>query len=163
MFKLLINDAWGTQKIVEISASGDVSTDSTVLWDERIDGDLPDIELGGLVRNGNALEFSQAEADRLAGIRASIAAATAAASSTAGKANAKQSFDADPLERAFAELVKDEFNALRDWLTSFKAAVAGAGTLAALKTSVAALPNTPARTTAQLKTALVNAVDELED
>lgn len=50
----------------------------------------------------------------------------------------------------------DEINNLRQWLTSFKAAVAAATTLADLKTRVAALPNTPDRTPAQAKAAILN-------
>lgn len=34
-----------------------------VLWDERIDGALPALTLGAMVRTGNALEFNQARKD----------------------------------------------------------------------------------------------------
>jgi hypothetical protein len=61
--------------------------------------------------------------------------------------------------RAVATVLVDEENAIRSWLTDFKAAVAGAATLAALKTAVAALPNMPARTLAQAKTAVQNAIN----
>lgn len=61
--------------------------------------------------------------------------------------------------RALAALVLSELNLLRAWLADFKAAVAGAGTLAALKTAVAALPNTPPRTRAQVIQAVSDACD----
>jgi hypothetical protein len=58
------------------------------------------------------------------------------------------------LLRATVGIMVDEINVLREWLTSFQAAVAAAATLAALKTSVAALTALPDRTLAQAKTAL---------
>lgn len=59
------------------------------------------------------------------------------------------------LLRALLLLAMDENNALRSWIASFKAAVAGAATFAAFKTAVAALPATPQRTASQIKPALV--------
>jgi hypothetical protein len=67
---------------------------------------------------------------------------------------AKRRFD------AVVVLTVDELNVLRDWLTQFKAAVAAAGTLAALKTSVAALPALPERTFAQVRTAIRGKIDD---
>ena len=61
--------------------------------------------------------------------------------------------------RAVASVLVDEENDIRSWITQFKAAVAGAATLAALKTAVAGLPNMPARTLAQAKTAVQNAIN----
>lgn len=61
--------------------------------------------------------------------------------------------------RAFVKLVVDENNLLREWITDFKAAVAAAGSLGALKTGVAGLPNVPQRTYQQAKTAIHNLVD----
>jgi hypothetical protein len=54
--------------------------------------------------------------------------------------------------RAIMLLAADEVNLLREWIMLFKAAVAGAGTLAALKTAVAALPNLDQRTKPQVLT-----------
>jgi len=62
------------------------------------------------------------------------------------------------LERATADVLIGEINAIREWIVSFKVAVAGAGTLAALKTAVAALPDMPDRTLAQAKTAISNEI-----
>jgi hypothetical protein len=61
---------------------------------------------------------------------------------------------------AFADITKDEINTLRAWITDFKADVAAATTLADLKTRVAANPDLPARTLAQLRTALRNRVNK---
>ena len=61
--------------------------------------------------------------------------------------------------RAFVKLVVDENNLLRQWITDFKAAVAAASSLGALKTGVAGLPNVPQRTYQQAKTAINNLVD----
>lgn len=60
--------------------------------------------------------------------------------------------------RAVVSLLVDELNTLRQWITDFKTATAGAGTLAQFKTAVAALPNLPQRTLAQAKTAIQNAI-----
>ena len=61
-------------------------------------------------------------------------------------------------QRAFALVSLDEVNVLRAWLASFKTEVAAAATLADLKIRVATLPATPARTPAQLKTAVNNKI-----
>jgi len=63
--------------------------------------------------------------------------------------------------KALVILTMDELNTLRDWTVDFKSAVAGASTLAQLKTAVAALPTLNDRTLQQLRTALENKVDEL--
>lgn len=47
-----------------------------------------------------------------------------------------------------------EINILRQWITDFKSVVFGAGSLAALKTGVAGLPNLPDRTKIQAVTLL---------
>lgn len=62
------------------------------------------------------------------------------------------------LLRAEAAVLVDEINALRQWVTSFKAAVAASSTLADMKTRVAALNNLPDRTLAQAKTAIKAAI-----
>jgi hypothetical protein len=62
-------------------------------------------------------------------------------------------------DRAIALVTLDEVNALRQWITDFKTAVANAATLAALKTAVAALPNVPQRTATQAKNAVVARLD----
>jgi hypothetical protein len=61
--------------------------------------------------------------------------------------------------RAVVAAAVGEINTLREWIVSFQAAVAGAATLAALKTAVAALPALPDRTAAQVRTAIRNGID----
>jgi len=56
--------------------------------------------------------------------------------------------------KAVALVMLDEINIIRQWDTSFKAAVAASTSLADLKTRVAALPAMPDRTPAQLKSAV---------
>lgn len=55
---------------------------------------------------------------------------------------------------ALALLTLEEINVLRQWITSFKAAVAASTSLADLRTRVAALSNTPDRTRTQLLSAV---------
>lgn len=61
--------------------------------------------------------------------------------------------------RAVADITKDEINLLRQWLASFKVQVAASTNLANLQTRVAALPDMPDRTLAQLRTAIQNRID----
>jgi len=62
------------------------------------------------------------------------------------------------LLRAEALLVLDEVNTLREWITSFKAAVAAATSLADLRNRVAVLDNLPQRTRVQVRNAIKNHV-----
>jgi hypothetical protein len=62
-------------------------------------------------------------------------------------------------DRAIVLVAIDEINLLREWITSFKAAVAAATSLANLQTRVAALPDLPDRTPAQAKAAVTNKID----
>ena len=64
------------------------------------------------------------------------------------------------LYTAYSDIIKDEMNILRGWITQFKADVAAANNLADLKTSVAAQPDLPDRTLAQLKTAIRTRIDK---
>lgn len=50
MYKLLVNSPTGLQEIVEVTASGSYFDSSLVIWDERKDGPLPEVTLGGMVR-----------------------------------------------------------------------------------------------------------------
>lgn len=94
-------------------------------------------------------------------------AAAEAALAARPKAVAKTAFaDLSPsqetfaiVDRGIALVAMDEVNLLRAWITSFKAAVAGAGTLAALKTAVAALDNLPQRQPTDIKPAIRNKID----
>jgi hypothetical protein len=63
MSKLLVNAPTGEQQILIVGDGGGYFDAARVIWDERMDGPLPSITLGGMVRNGDALEFSQARKD----------------------------------------------------------------------------------------------------
>lgn len=108
-------------------------------------------------RNGNALELkTQVERD-------AIDSAEAAGRLAAYKAIAgtiKDQTSANGVQwRAFALMLLDEFNTIRQWLAASKTGVNGAATFAAFKTAWAALPATPDRTIAQVKTAYQNKID----
>lgn len=63
MKKLLVNAPSGAQQVIEVREGGGYFDPARVLWDERVDGELPDITLGGMVRQGRALAFDQARMD----------------------------------------------------------------------------------------------------
>lgn len=72
---------------------------------------------------------------------------------------AKKVLDVSRVEIAFAGVLADEINLLRQWLMSFKAQVAAATNLANLQTRVAALPNMPDRTLTQARNAIKDKID----
>jgi hypothetical protein len=59
MTKILVNSPLGTQEIIEIGFGGGYFDKSLIIWDERVDGALPEVTLGGMVRNNNLLIFNQ--------------------------------------------------------------------------------------------------------
>lgn len=75
MSKLLVNAPSGAQEIIEVGEGGGYFDDARVLWDEREDGPLPAIALGGMVRQGGVLVFDQSAFDE----RTNTALATARA------------------------------------------------------------------------------------
>lgn len=105
----------------------------------------------GTVREMTAQEKSTFDAAQAAGIIATA------------KVGAKTIYDAldatARLVRAGDKLTVDEINLVREWIVSFKAAVAAATSLANLQTRVAALNDMPDRTYAQAKTAIGNIID----
>lgn len=64
------------------------------------------------------------------------------------------------LMTAYSDIIKDELNNVRQWITDFKADVAAATNLADLKTRVAANPDLADRTLSQLKTAIQNRISK---
>ena len=58
MIRLLVDAPSGAQELVDVGPGGGYFDPARVLWDERTDGPLPDITLGGMVRQGGALVFS---------------------------------------------------------------------------------------------------------
>lgn len=79
MSKLLVNAPSG-QEIIEISATGGYFDAARVLWDERTDGPMPAVTLGGMKRVGDALEYDAAlyTAYQDAVVKPSLKAAVAA-------------------------------------------------------------------------------------
>ena len=63
MIKLLVNAPNGAQELVEVGDGGGYFDPARVVWDERTDGQLPEITLGGMVRSGAALVFDPARMD----------------------------------------------------------------------------------------------------
>jgi hypothetical protein len=62
--KLLVNTPSGLQELIEIGEGGGYFDVSRVIWDERTDGVLTSITVGGMVREGDQLVFdSQLFAD----------------------------------------------------------------------------------------------------
>lgn len=55
MVKLLINLPSGEQILTEVDPTGGYFDQSSVLWDERFDGPMPEITLGKMQRVGNDL------------------------------------------------------------------------------------------------------------
>ncbi len=63
MSKLLVNAPNGAQELITVGEGGGYFDPARVLWDERVDGPLPAITLGGMVRDGDSLVFDQATFD----------------------------------------------------------------------------------------------------
>lgn len=64
MNKLLVNAPSGAQEIIEVGVGGGYFDAERVVWDERDDGSLPEITIGGMVRAGDALGYSQERMDQ---------------------------------------------------------------------------------------------------
>lgn len=57
--KLLVNAPTGFQELITIGQGGCYFDHSRVLWDERVDGPMPEVVLNGMVRDRNQLIFVQ--------------------------------------------------------------------------------------------------------
>lgn len=66
MSQLLVNTPLGTQEIIVVGVGGRYFDQARVLWDDRTDGPLPAVTLGGMRRVGGALVFDQALFDQTA-------------------------------------------------------------------------------------------------
>uniref|UniRef100_A0A6M3MCL4 Putative tail protein n=1 Tax=viral metagenome TaxID=1070528 RepID=A0A6M3MCL4_9ZZZZ len=77
MTKLLVNAPSGVQELISIGEGGGYFDPERVIWDERTDGPLPAITLGGMKRQGNGLVFDQTVMN--ASTAATLAPARAAA------------------------------------------------------------------------------------
>lgn len=83
-----------------------------------------------------------------------------ASDKAAAKANMAGGVDPNSrLSRAIASVILDQFNTVRAWDMSLKAAVAAATNLANLQTRIAALPNLPQLTLSDVQTAISNKID----
>ena len=58
--RLLVNTPQGFQEIIEVGKGGGYFDAARVLWDERIDGVMPEITLGAMVRSASGLVFDAA-------------------------------------------------------------------------------------------------------
>lgn len=56
IYKLLVNAPSGEQKIETVTETGAYFDQNRIVWDERKDGNIPDITLGKMVRNGKNLD-----------------------------------------------------------------------------------------------------------
>ena len=63
MSKLLVNAPSGDQQLIQVGPGSGYFDESRVIWDERADGPLPEITLGGMVRSGSSLVFDQDRMD----------------------------------------------------------------------------------------------------
>ncbi len=61
--KILVNLPTGKQELIEVGEGGDYSDQSAIVWHEGIDGTMPSITLGGMVRNGGSLNYDQTRKD----------------------------------------------------------------------------------------------------
>lgn len=69
MRKLLVNTPSGKQDLLEVGEGGGYGDLSAVVWDEGNDGLMPDgITVGGMVRSGSSLVFSQDRMDQHTGV-----------------------------------------------------------------------------------------------
>ena len=58
--RLLVNTPLGAQDIIEVGEGGSYFDMALVLWDERLDGPLPEaIIVGGMIREENSLVYSE--------------------------------------------------------------------------------------------------------
>ncbi len=60
MHSILVNSPDGQQCVIELLDGGSYFDESRVLWDTSVDGDMPQITIGGMVRNGAALVLDDA-------------------------------------------------------------------------------------------------------
>ena len=55
--KILVNAPSGVQEIIEISDGGNYFDRTLVLWDERVDGEMPSITIGAMKREEGNLVY----------------------------------------------------------------------------------------------------------
>ena len=84
MKKLLVNTPSGAQEIITVGEGGGYFDEARVLWDERVDGVLPEIIIGAMKRVGDVLIYDAAlDAETVAANQArQVSAAREAAKTT---------------------------------------------------------------------------------
>jgi hypothetical protein len=85
--------------------------------------------------------------------------ANVALRAAATKLLASQQHEVSPLMRAVLLTLLDELNAHAEKINAILTAVDGAANLAGLKTAIAAIADHPARTAAQMRTAILGKID----
>lgn len=55
--KILVNNPQGQQELIEVGEGGGYFDESRVIWDERVDGIIPPVTLGAMVRVNGALSI----------------------------------------------------------------------------------------------------------
>lgn len=55
--KLLVDAPSGVQELIEVGPGGGYFDETRVVWDERKDGPLPEVTVGGMKREGKELAF----------------------------------------------------------------------------------------------------------
>lgn len=83
---ILVNTPSGKQELIAIGIGGDYFDPDRIVWDTRIDGPLPAITLGGMVRVGDVLVFDQSRMDQHLSITEPQAAAQARATAKIARA-----------------------------------------------------------------------------
>lgn len=128
MFKLLVNAPPGTQEVIEVGEGGGYFDAERVLWDERVDGALPEITLGAMVRQGDSLVVSP---DRLAESHAAGAAEAVAAkliqinAARAAVLAAGAPYEFDGVADVIQTRPQDQTNLLCIWTAAMEANAAG--------------------------------------
>lgn len=72
--KLLVINLDGIREVLEINQGGGYFDRDRVLWDERVDGDMPDIEISGAVRVDDDLLFNGEVAQANSNLKVTLAA-----------------------------------------------------------------------------------------
>lgn len=126
MKKLLISAPSGDQQVITVGVGGGYFDPARVLWDESIDGPMPDVTPGGLVRSGDTLvvdaalaaQHAQKQSDRAA--NAVLLAAIAAAEEPTGFTRRQREF---LIANSAAGPLKTALTAIDDLIAAKRAAL----------------------------------------
>lgn len=110
MIKLLVNAPTGLQQVIEIDKSGGYFDRSRVLWDERKDGPMPEIECGAMIRVDGKLVVSEKQREACKAVSDVIAAKLEAQSQEndrLAKMAAQKELSSDDVQFALQAIIKD--------------------------------------------------------